>query len=110
MTQRQPLVFVVEDDLAVRESLKFALRLEGLEVHACGGGADLLMHRLLPHARCIVLDCEMPVMDGYEVLRRLKASDCHVPVVLITSHSTRTILSHATRAGVRHVIEKAADR
>lgn len=106
MTGRKPLVLVVEDDLAVRESLKFALQLEGLEVHACCGGADLMMHPLLWHAQCIVLDCQMPVMDGFEVLKRLKAADCHVPVVLITSQSTRSTLQNVVRAGVLHVIEK----
>ena len=42
MSAGSHLVLVVDDDLAVRESLKFALELEGLEVHVCAGGADLL--------------------------------------------------------------------
>ena len=106
MTERQPLVLVVDDDLAVRDSLKFALQLEGLEVHACSGGADLLIHRSLSHAQCIILDYHMPAMDGFEVLTRLKASHCHVPVILITCHSTKLLRQRATSAGVLHVIEK----
>ena len=52
MTKAQDIVLVVDDDLAVRESLKFALELEGLSVRACGSGEEFLSHPDLPRARC----------------------------------------------------------
>jgi two-component system response regulator FixJ len=100
------LVLVVDDDLAVRESLKFSLELEGLEVYVCGDGADLLGHPHLIRADCLVLDCQMPGMDGFEVLNALKTRDCRVPVVLITSNATVAFRRRAAIAGVRHVVEK----
>jgi FixJ family two-component response regulator len=106
MSAESHLVLVVDDDLAVRESLKFALELEGLEVHACAGGADLLSHPQLMHADCLVLDYQMPGMDGFEVLKELKARDCRVPVILITGNATAAIRRRAMIAGVKHVVEK----
>lgn len=106
MTEGQHLVLVVDDDLAVRESLKFALELEGLEVQACSGGADLLAHPSLSRADCLVLDHNMPSMGGFTVLARLRTLNCHVPVVLITDHATDALRRRALAAGVRHVVEK----
>jgi FixJ family two-component response regulator len=106
MTEGQHLVLVVDDDLAVRESLKFALELEGLEVQACRGGGDLLVHPQLWRADCLILSHHMPVMGGFAVLARLKALDCHVPVILITDHATVALCRRAAMAGVRHIVEK----
>lgn len=106
MTEGQHLVLVVDDDLAVRESLKFALGLEGLEVETCSGGADLLAHPSLSRADCLVLDHHMPMMGGFTVLARLRTLNCHVPVILITDHTTETLRRRAVTAGVRHVVEK----
>jgi FixJ family two-component response regulator len=106
MTEGQHLVLVVDDDLAVRESLKFALGLEGLEVQACHGGPDLLMHPRLFRADCLILDHHMSAMGGFALLARLKALDCHVPVILITDHATVALRRRAAMAGVRHIVEK----
>ncbi|WP_020174053.1 response regulator transcription factor [Methyloferula stellata] len=106
MTHGQEIVLVVDDDLAVRESLKFALELEGLTVRVCGSGEELLNHPDLPAARCILLDYKMPVMDGLEVLEQLAARKTPVPVILITSRATNAILRRAKAAGVRRILEK----
>jgi two-component system, LuxR family, response regulator FixJ len=90
----------------VRESLKFALEQEGLQVDACAGGADLLAHPQLMRADCLVLDYQMPGMGGFEVLQALKTRDCRVPVILITGNATPGLRRRAAIAGVRHVVEK----
>ncbi len=106
MTEGQHLVLVVDDDLAVRESLKFALELEGLQVQACRGGAELLTHPHLWRADCLVLSQHMPAMGGFAVLARLTALNCRVPVILIADHVTDALRRRAAVAGVRHVVEK----
>ena len=106
MTSQQDVVLLVDDDAAVRDALKFALEIEGLVVHGCAGGAELLAHPELRRARCIVIDYRMPVMDGLALLERLTARELRIPVILITAHATRSLRERAARAGVRHVLEK----
>ena len=106
MTKKQDVVLVVDDDQAVRESLKFALEVEGFSVRICAGGEALLAHPDLRSAACILLDFRMPVMDGLSVLRQLAARGSRVPVILMTVHATRSLRQQATAAGVRHVLEK----
>lgn len=102
----KPIIIVVDDDPAVRDSLKFSLELEGLTVHTCDSGKSLLDHPQLKHAGCVVLDYKMPEMDGFEVLDRLGERQNQVPVILITGPVTVRIRERATRAGVAHILEK----
>ncbi len=106
MNSQSDIILVVDDDLAVRESLKFALELEGLVVHVCGSGMELLRHPDLSRARCLVLDYRMPVIDGFEVMEHLSALQVALPVILITSAATDALRERALKVGVRHVVEK----
>jgi two-component system, LuxR family, response regulator FixJ len=106
MSKGQEIVFVVDEDRAVRESLKFALGLEGLAVRVCGSGAELLQHSDLPLAGCLVMECKMPIMDGFEVLDSLDARGTKVPVILLTSYATEAFRRRAATAGVKYILEK----
>jgi two-component system, LuxR family, response regulator FixJ len=106
MTEGQHIVFVVDDDLAVRESLKFALELEGLVVRVCGSGAELLQHSELRRAACLVMECKMPLMDGFEVLDILAAQRTKLPVILLTSYATDAFRRRAAASGVKFILEK----
>jgi two-component system response regulator FixJ len=106
VTARKRLVFVVDDDLAVRDSLKFLLTLEGLTVAACGSGAELLRHVDLPEGRCLVMACEMPVMGGFDVIDRLVTNGKTLPTILLTNYATRALCLRAAEAGVKFVLEK----
>ena len=106
MTGRQGLVLVIDDDRAVRDSLKFALEIEGLLVHVFASGAELLAYPELRLAGCLVLDEKMPVMDGFAVLAHLATRKLRLPVILITTHATGRVRRYAAVAGVRHILEK----
>lgn len=103
---KNKIVFVVDDDQAVRDSLKFALELDGLTVLACASGDELLRHPELKNARCLLIDYKMPLMDGFEVLHHLAAQGVRVPVILITSFVNSAISRRAKMAGVRRILEK----
>ena len=104
--QSGPLILVADDDRAVRESLKFSLELEGLEVCVFDGGPDLLAEPRLADARCIVLDYRMSPMDGLATMNKLKARDVRTPVILIATHATEKLRRRAADAGIFHIIEK----
>ena len=106
MVYGHDMVLVVDDDLAVRESIKFALEVDGLNVAVCSCGTELLAFSGLRDASLLIIDCEMPQMDGFSVLRRLVEEAVTVPVVLMTVHATERLKRRASSAGVRYVIEK----
>ena len=72
-------VLVVDDDDAVRRSLKFMLELEGLDVRAYASGAALLDDDDLPAQGCLVVDQHMPHMSGVELVNRLRARNVFCP-------------------------------
>jgi two-component system, OmpR family, response regulator MprA len=79
-------ILVVDDERAVRDSLRRALELQGYEVELAGGGAEaleLLAENGKPDV--IVLDILMPGMDGLEVCRQLRRSGSAVPVLMLTA-------------------------
>lgn len=106
MAERQKLVLIVDDDQAVRDSLQFALRLEGLCVHAHSGGGSLLADPELDQAGCVILDDQMPRMDGWTLLSSLQARNICLPAIMLTSHATRRVRARADTAGVRTLLEK----
>jgi two-component system response regulator FixJ len=99
-------VIVVDDDAAVRHSLKFALELEGLNVRLYEGGADLLAEADLPLSGCLVVDHYMPAMDGVELIDRLRGRHVDLPAILITAKATQDLRDRAARSGFRQVLEK----
>jgi len=105
-TATDHLVLIVDDDQAVREALKFALELDGLAVDTCDSGAELLNHPRLPEARCLVLDYQMPGMNGFAVMNELKRRNVTLPVILITAPLSREVEQRARAAGVAGVLEK----
>ncbi len=99
-------IFVVDDDLAVRRALKFALELEGLPIHTCAGGEELFRHPDLARAACFVVDRKMPGMDGFAITQELSARGIAAPVILIAAEIDNAIRNRAARAGIVEVLEK----
>lgn len=99
-------VIIVEDDDAVRQSLKFALEIEGLHVSAYRSGQHLLAEKHLPSSGCLVIDYFMPSLDGMELISCLRRRHVELPAILITARATSDICERALRAGFRQVLEK----
>lgn len=102
---KRPLVIVIEDDPAVRNSLKFALEIEGYAVCIYPDGNRLLEHATLPRGDCLVVDFNLPDMTGLEVISQLRNRGVTVPAILITSTPNRKLLDRAALVGAR-VVEK----
>ena len=101
-----PLVIVVEDDQAVRNSLTFSLEIEGFAVRSYADGRDLLDDgREVPGGGCLVVDQHMPGMTGLDLISKLRARAVAAPAILVTSHPTVTVRDRAAKAGVR-IVEK----
>ncbi|CAN5417413.1 response regulator transcription factor [soil metagenome] len=81
----KPSVLVVDDDRAVRESLRRSLEFNGYEVHLAGDGAEALagIGTLLPDV--VVMDVMMPRLDGLETTRALRSAGNDVPIIVLTA-------------------------
>ena len=102
-------VLVVDDDAAVRDSLKFALELEGLDVRLYEGGAQLLRDTALPVTGCLVVDYCMPGMDGLQLVAQLRDRNVGLPAILVTGRPSGDLQRRAADAGFRRVVEKPFD-
>jgi two-component system, LuxR family, response regulator FixJ len=100
-----PLIVVVDDDAAVRNSLKFLLEVEGFAVRAFSAGTDLLNAADLPGCACFVVDQNMPGMSGLDLVAQLRDRRVSVPAILITSHPSAAVSTRAADAGVP-IVEK----
>ncbi|HEY8581559.1 MAG TPA: response regulator transcription factor [Capillimicrobium sp.] len=85
MNDPPPTVLVVDDEPGVRQSLRDALELEGFRVRAVDNGLQALMTLGEEPADAVVLDVAMPLVDGLEACRRLRASGSRVPVLMLTA-------------------------
>jgi two-component system, LuxR family, response regulator FixJ len=102
---RNSLVIVVDDDDAVRNSLKFSLEIEGFAVRLYARGSELLDAPDVADCACLVIDQNMPGLSGLETLNKLRERHVTVPAILITGHPNSMLLARAQGAGV-NIIEK----
>lgn len=102
---RRPAILLVEDDPAVVNALKFALELEGFDVSAFPDGETLLASRPMPETGCLVLDYNLPGMDGLNLLEKLRSANVTLPAILITTNPRNALRTRAALAGVQ-IIEK----
>lgn len=95
-----PVVLVVDDDPAVRNSLKFSLEIEGFLVRTYPNAQALLRDPDLPTRGCLVLDQIMPELSGLDVLALLRDRAVNLPAILITTHPGQALRERAANAGV----------
>ncbi len=103
-----PLVMVVDDSLTVRKITSRMLTREGYEVATAKDGVDGLQQLQDIRPDCILLDVEMPRMDGFEFARNVRADSRtrHIPIIMITSRTADKHRNHATEIGVNEYMGK----
>jgi two-component system response regulator FixJ len=105
----EAIVHVVDDDLAVRQSLSFLLASAGLPVRLYDSGSAFLDSLKGTPSGCVVTDVRMPGIDGIELLRRLKALGLALPVIVMTGHADVPLAVEAMKQGAIDFIEKPFD-
>jgi FixJ family two-component response regulator len=99
------IVVVVDDDPAVRNSLKFALEIEGFYVHSYANADELLSLSNFPACSCLIVDQRLPGMSGLDLISALRARQVIAPAILITSHPSSALSERAARTRVP-IVEK----
>ncbi|WP_243373350.1 response regulator FixJ [Microvirga solisilvae] len=105
----EAIVHVVDDDLAVRQSLSFLLASDGLPVRLHESASAFLDSVTTSPDGCIVTDVRMPGIDGIEFLRRLKSRGFTLPVIVMTGHADVPLAVEAMKEGAIDFIEKPFD-
>ena len=103
-------VFIVDDDEAVRDSLKAVLESEGLQVEVFGNGEEFLRAVDRQDTGCVLLDLNMPKVSGQQVLESMAQRKLQIPVIVITSVSDDRLKSRALAVGARTLLEKPLER
>ena len=102
-------VYIVDDDDAVRDSLKELLEEEGFEIETFPSGEAFLNHFHPGGKSCLLLDVQLPGKSGIELLKTLGHRDHHLPVIVMTGNGDRITKSRAFEAGAAAFLEKPLD-
>jgi two-component system response regulator FixJ len=103
------IVHVIDDDVAVRQSLAFLLGTAGLSVRLYESAVTFLSALPADASGCVVTDVRMPGMDGLELQRRLNELGMKLPVIIMTGHADVPLAVKAMKDGAIDFIEKPFD-
>jgi FixJ family two-component response regulator len=106
MIDRGPLVYVVDDDDALRDSLVWLLESAGYRVEAYASAEAFLAGHTPAAGACLVLDVRLPGMSGLQLQQVLIQRGSTLPVIFITGHGSEQMQVEATVAGARYVLQK----
>jgi two-component system, LuxR family, response regulator FixJ len=101
-----PTVFIVDDDEAVRDSLKLLLESYGLTVEDFGSTADFLRHYRPGKRQCLILDQHLPGATGLDFLASREGAQLTLPVLLVTGRGDNALRARAVELGVSAYLEK----
>jgi len=99
-------IFIVDDDTAVRDSLKMLLRSVGQAVETFGSGQEFIDAYSEDRPGCLVLDIRMPGMSGLELQQKLNERHSIMPIIFITGHGDVPMAVEAMQAGAVDFIQK----
>jgi RNA polymerase sigma factor (sigma-70 family) len=104
-----PIVFVIDDDPSVRKALCRLLRSAKFRVQTFAAADEFLAQPAPDVTGCIVLDVQMPGLDGLDLQRRLVERNSSLPIVFLTAHGDIPMAVHAMRAGAVDFLAKPFD-
>jgi two-component system response regulator FixJ len=105
----RPIIHVIDDDAAMRDSLAFLLDVNGYKALLYESANVFLEQASLEAVTCVVSDIRMPGVNGIELVRRLKGRGSSCPVILITGHGDVALAVEAMKTGAVDFIEKPFD-
>jgi FixJ family two-component response regulator len=104
--QLKSIVYIVDDDISVRNSLSNLFRSVDLSVETFDSPSSFLQRELLPVAGCIILDIRMPGSSGLEFQSALRKSDIRIPVIFLTGYGDVQMSVQAMKAGAIDFLTK----
>jgi FixJ family two-component response regulator len=103
---KEPIVFVIDDDLSMRRALTNLIQSVGLEVETFGSAAELLKSELPDVASCLVLDIRLPGLSGLDLQTELAKANIRMPIIFITGHGDIPMTVRAMKGGAVDFLTK----
>lgn len=101
-----PVVFVVDDDVSVRESLELLIRVAGWRAETFASAREFLARSAVAGASCLVLDVSLPDLSGLDLQQRLAGDRMDIPIIFITGHGDIPMTVQAMKAGAVEFLTK----
>ena len=109
MSRATPVVFIVDDDISVRESLEPLIRCEGWQTEVFASAQQFLARPRLVAPSCLVLDVTLPDLDGLELQKLIGVDRPDMPIIFITGHGDVPMTVRAMKAGALEFLTKPLD-
>jgi FixJ family two-component response regulator len=109
MTDPKLIVYVLDDDESVRDSLEMLIKCSGYTVAAFKSAEDFLNSSSRESPCCLILDVRLPRMSGFDLQRHLITSGTRIPVIFITGHDRDRMEEEAMRLGAIAYLRKPFD-
>lgn len=106
MTEEQPIVYVIDDDQAVRDAVRSLIRSVGLRVELFRSPLEFLQHERPDVPSCLVLDVRFPGRSGLDFQRELAEAKIHIPIIFVTGHGDIAMSVRAMKAGAVEFLTK----
>ena len=106
MNEKNPFVFVVDDDVSIRESLKDLIESAGLNVQTFASAQEFLTSQRPDAPCCLVLDVQLPGLSGLDLQQELAKIDVQIPIIFITGHGDIPMTVRAMKAGAIEFLTK----
>ena len=103
---KEPIVFVIDDDLSMRRALTNLIQSVGLEVQTFGSAAELLKSELPEVVSCLVLDIRLPGLSGLDLQAELAKANIRIPIIFITGHGDIPMTVRAMKGGAIDFLTK----
>ena len=106
VTHAPPIVFVVDDDVSVRDSLELLIQCEGWCAETFASASEFLAHPRRSVPSCLVLDVSMPGLNGLELQKRIANDRTDMPIIFITGYGDIPMTVEAMKAGAVEFLTK----
>ena len=106
MSRNTPIVFVVDDDISVRESLESLIRFAGWQPQTFASAQEFLSRPRVFVPSCLVLDVTLPDLNGLDLQKRIATDRIDMPIIFITGHGDVPMTVRAMKAGAVEFLTK----
>jgi FixJ family two-component response regulator len=108
-SQQQAIVFVVDDDVSVRESVELLIKFAGWQPETFASAKDFLARPRISTPCCLVLDVSLPDLNGLELQKLIASERTDMPIIFITGHGDVPMTVQAMKAGAVEFLTKPFD-